>query len=368
MLSWLAEVLYFQVVLIIGITSLLKMLIFGLHKKQAATLVSTDIQQQISELIEEELSQLALPVQPESLYEPVRYTLAMDGKRIRPYFTLSACGLCNGNIEEARPAATAIELLHNFTLLHDDIMDSAATRRGQASVYKKWNNSIAILSGDAMYAWAFEQLQYYGENEQYSKKQYCSVLDIFLESAKAVCEGQAYDLDFEEKRATNLDAYNQMIHGKTAALIIGAFKIGGKVANASEEEMKLLGSIGEQIGIGFQIQDDLLDVAADPNQFGKRTGGDIFENKKTYLSILALDRSNPQQKKKLLEIFDKSNASDTEIQVVIDIYRSLGIIESTQKAIDFHYDQSIQSIKTFKNSTYKTDLIEFLINLKNRKY
>ncbi len=332
------------------------------------TLVSIDIQQQINEIIENELSQLALPEQPQSLYEPVRYTLSIGGKRIRPYFTLSACGLCNGAIEEAAPAAIAIELLHNFTLLHDDIMDSAPTRRGQASVYKKWNDSVAILSGDAMYAWAFEQLQYYGKNKQFSKEQYYDILDIFLDSAQTVCEGQAYDLNFEEDKQLNLENYLKMIRGKTAALIVGAFKIGGKVANASTQDLKLLEQIGEQIGIGFQIQDDLLDVAADPKKFGKKTGGDILEGKKTYLYLLALKKGNLKQKNDLQYIFERTDVTNDDVERVVAIYKNLGIFQTVREAVDYYYNQSVQSIKTFENSVFKSDLIEFLVNLKNRKY
>ncbi len=331
-------------------------------------LISIDIQEQIFDIIEDELSQLALPEQPQSLYDPVRYTLSIGGKRIRPYFTLSACGLCNGDIEEAAPAAMAIELLHNFTLLHDDIMDSAPTRRGQASVYKKWNDSVAILSGDAMYAWAFEQLQYYGENKQFGKEQYCAIMDIFLDSAKTVCEGQAYDLNFKEDSQMNLENYLKMIRGKTASLIMGAFKIGGKVAGASTRELNFLEQTGEQIGIGFQIQDDLLDVAGEPEEFGKKTGGDILEGKKTYLYLLALQKCNERQKNQLREIFEKEDATNADVERVIAIYEQRNIFEATREAVDYYYDQSIQSIKTFENSVFKTDLIEFLINLKNREY
>lgn len=331
-------------------------------------MISTDTQQQIYELIEDELSQLTFPAEPKSLYEPVRYMLSMGGKRIRPYFTISACGLCGGDIEEAAPAAIAIELLHNFTLLHDDIMDSAPTRRGKESVYKKWNDSIAILSGDAMYAWAFEQLQYYGENKQFTKEQYFSILNIFLNSAKTVCEGQAYDLDFEENQQMDLDSYMTMIRGKTAALISGAFKTGGKVADASDEELKYLETIGEQTGIAFQIQDDLLDIAADPVKFGKKTAGDIIEGKKTYLFILALQKCDDQQKRKLSKIFEKGSINETDIQNVLTLYNQLNVLETADKAVDYYYDQGIQSLKMFENNSFKNDLTEFLINLKNRNY
>lgn len=331
-------------------------------------MISSDIYQQTSELIEEELSQLPLPERPASLYDPVRYTLSLGGKRIRPYFTLTACGLCGGDIEEAAPAAAAIELLHNFTLLHDDIMDAAPTRRGKDSVYKKWSSSIAILSGDAMYAWAFERLQYYGENKRFTKEQYYAIIDIFIESAKLVCEGQAYDLDFEEESEMSLDSYLKMIKGKTAALIAGAFKMGGKVAGAGEQEIKLLGELGEQIGVGFQIQDDLLDIAADPELFGKEKAGDILERKKTYLFTLALQKSNDDQRSELLTIFGKEKITAKDVEQVTKIYKNKDILNTAHEAVDYYYEQGIQVIKTFSNSPFKTELIEFLISLKNRKY
>jgi len=331
-------------------------------------LISTDIQQQISELVEEKFSQLNLPQEPDSLYGPVRYTLSLGGKRIRPYFTLIGCGLCDGDIEDAIPAAIAIELLHNFTLLHDDIMDSASTRRGEPSVFKKWNASTAILSGDAMYAWAFEQLQHYGKGEQFRKEQYNGILDIFLESAKTVCEGQAYDLDFENEQMVSLDQYIHMIEGKTAALIIGSFKMGGIVANSTDPCMKRLQKIGNHVGIGFQIQDDLLDVMADPAKFGKKSGGDILEGKKTYLSILSLQRGSADQKDSLNHVFEKSDASEKEIEMVIDLYHQLGVIETTLKTIDTHYKHAIEQVELFDESPYKSDLMAFLLNLKNREY
>lgn len=331
-------------------------------------MIATDIQQQISDLVEERFSNLNLPKEPESLYDPVRYTLSLGGKRIRPYFTLAGCGLCNGPIKEALPAALAIELLHNFTLLHDDIMDSASTRRGKPSVFKKWDASTAILSGDAMYAWAFEQLQYYGKNDRFTKQQFTDILDAFLASAKTVCEGQAYDLDFEKVSSVTLDSYLHMIHGKTAALISGSFKMGGIVSGTTEANMERLNQLGTYVGIGFQIQDDLLDVVADPEKFGKQPGGDIFEGKKTFLSILSLQKGNPEQQKKLHHIFGKEDATQKDIETVIDLYGRLGIIEAARKAIKKHYDSAVNLIDSFEDNPYKADLIRFLTNLKNREY
>lgn len=329
---------------------------------------TTSTQQELSSLIEEKLTSLGLPREPVSLYEPVRYTLSLGGKRVRPYFTLTGCGLCGGDIEEAVPVAVAIELLHNFTLLHDDIMDGAATRRGRPSVYRKWDASTAILSGDAMYAWAFDQLQYYGKSDRYSKQNYAAILDIFLESARLVCEGQAYDLEFESSTAVTIDDYLKMIRGKTAALISGAFRLGGAVAGASDDMLTELHELGTEVGIAFQIQDDLLDIIADPEKFGKKQGGDILEGKKTYLSILSLQHGRPAQQAFLEEIFRKADVSEEEVEEVISLYQSLGVIHKTSEAVKRHYEYAVSHLDSLDASPYKEDLIEFLTQLINREY
>ena len=327
-----------------------------------------DTQKEISSLINKKLHELELPEQPHSLYDPVRYTLSLGGKRIRPYFTLIGCGLCGGDHEEAIHAGMAIELLHNFTLLHDDIMDAAETRRGKQSVFKKWNSSTAILSGDAMYAWAFEQLQYYGRSYKYDKQQYALIMDIFLESARTVCEGQAYDLEFEDLAEVTISDYLTMIKGKTAALISASFKLGGAVAGAEEQYLYKLQEIGTEVGTAFQIQDDLLDVIADPEKFGKKHGGDIAEGKKTYLSILSLESGTDEQRRILQSILQKPVAGKDDVKKVIDIYSSIGVIEKTQHKIKYHYDNAMKHLEEFDDSQYKDDVIAYLNKLINREY
>lgn len=329
---------------------------------------TSSAQQELSDLIEEELLSLGLPQEPVSLYEPVRYTLSLGGKRVRPYFTLTSCGLCGGDPEEAVPAALAIELLHNFTLLHDDIMDEATTRRGRPSVYRKWDAPTAILSGDTMYAWAFGQLQYYGKSDHYSKQRYVTILDIFLESARLVCEGQAYDLEFESRTSVTIDDYLHMIRGKTAALISGAFRLGGAVAGVSDDMLRELHELGTEVGIAFQMQDDLLDVVADPDKFGKQRGGDILEGKKTYLSILSLQHGSTEQKAFLEEIFQKADASEEEVEEVIALYQSLGVIDQTSAAVKEHYKRAVSHLDNLSTSPYKDDLAGFLTMLINREY
>lgn len=328
----------------------------------------TEQQQQLSDLIDEKLAELHLPEEPLLLYEPVRYTLSLPGKRIRPYLTLIGCGLCGGDTEEAFSAAVAIELLHNFTLLHDDIMDRAKTRRGKPSVYKKWDQNTAILSGDAMYAKAFKQLQYYGRSEQYTKGQYSTILEIFLDSAETVCEGQAYDLAFENNSNVTIDEYLHMIEGKTAALISGALAIGGAVAGATEKQINELDFVGKKTGIAFQIQDDLLDAIADPDKFGKKRGGDIVEGKKTYLTLLALQRCDNRQRKLLTGILGSQSSDADDINKVIELYHTLDVIEDTRSAILYHYKAALDHLDDFESSGYKDEIISFLNRLISREY
>ena len=329
---------------------------------------TTKKQQKLSDLIDQKLAELNLPEEPSLLYDPVRYTLSLAGKRVRPYLTLIGCGLCQGEIEEALPAAVSIELLHNFTLLHDDIMDRAETRRGEPSVFKKWNENTAILSGDAMYARAFKELQYYGRTEAYSKSQYRTILDIFLKCAETVCEGQAFDLDFENRSDVSLDEYLHMIEGKTAALISGAFEMGGAVAGANSERLEKLEFIGQKIGVAFQIQDDLLDATADPEKFGKKRGGDIIEGKKTYLTLLALQRCNNKQREILENILSLKDPDSSHINKVINIYEDLDVVSASEEAVQYHYRAAVELLEEFESSEYKEELITFLNRLISREY
>jgi len=321
-----------------------------------------------TELIDDRLAGLDIPQEPSLLYDPVRYTLSLPGKRIRPYLTLIGCGLCEGDIEDALPAAISIELLHNFTLLHDDIMDQADKRRGSQSVYKKWDADTAILSGDAMYARAFKQLQHYGKEQKFSKTTYCQILDFFLKSAEEVCEGQSYDLSFEDNDSVLLEDYMCMIKGKTAALISGALAMGGAVAGASDQQIKQLQLIGKKVGIAFQIQDDLLDVTADTEKFGKQRGGDIQKGKKTYLTLQALLQSNKKQHKKLMNVLTSDQINQDQISEVIAIYRQLNILSDTKTEIEHHYQSALEKISHFSEKKYTQELTTFLNKLISREY
>ena len=330
---------------------------------------TTTTQSSLPELIEQGIRNLNIPEVPYDLYRPISYTLELGGKRIRPYLVLLGCGLCGGNPREAVPASMAIELVHNFTLIHDDIMDEAETRRGKTSVYRKWDSATAILSGDAMFALAIEQLQYYGENDAYDKMQYHALHRCFIRSVRRVCEGQMHDLNFADKIDVSLTEYEEMIGAKTGALLNCALQMGGIVAGAEEKVIDQLGKIGLEAGIAFQIQDDLLDVVADFDKFGKKIGGDIREGKKTYLALLAIKRAMGEDRNTLSRILHKKEEkTEDEVQWVIDVYQQCGVIEESKKAIRYHYENALDGLRSFEDSGYLTEIRHLLQKLITREY
>lgn len=326
------------------------------------------LQQNLLERIEKELGKLNLPQTPVSLYQPYRYAINVGGKRIRPILTLLSCGLCGGDIDEAIPAALAVEILHNFTLVHDDIMDSAETRRGEPSVYKKWDSNIAILTGDVMFADAYKQLHYYGESDKFTKQEFAAMHHIFSRSIITVCEGQALDMEFVDRTDVSDKEYLQMIGGKTAALLSGALEMGAVSAHSSHHKRAELADLGYEMGIAFQIQDDLLDATADPEKFGKRPGGDIYEGKKTYLTIRALERANETQKEIISQTLNKVNPSDDSVKQVLYIMDQLGVLADVAKETDEHYQKAIDLLNKFESSEYKTELEKLLNFLRNRDH
>jgi geranylgeranyl diphosphate synthase, type II len=313
------------------------------------------------------LQNLALPAHPANLYDPIRYTLSMGGKRIRPKMVLAACGMCGGDITEATQAALAVETLHNFTLIHDDIMDNADKRRGFETVHLKWDLSTAILSGDALFAVSSDLLSYYGTNDAYSKTQYFELNKIFLDATRIVCEGQARDLAFENRTDVSLDEYLLMIEQKTAALLKAAMQMGGIVAGASAHQIDELGKLGLKAGLAFQIQDDLLDAIGNPETFGKKPGGDIAEGKKTYLSILAMQLADSADQKLLAEILESGTTSELDIAHVIDIYEKTGVIELTQKEIRRLYDEAFTSLSVFSENEFRNEINNLLNQLMIRE-
>ncbi len=267
---------------------------------------------------------------PENLYEPIQYILNLGGKRIRPLLVLMSADLFGHKYKEAVSAALAIEIFHNFTLVHDDIMDSAEFRRGSVTVHNKWNINTGIISGDVMLIKAYQALEEY-ENPLFSK-----LTKLLNKTALEVCEGQQYDIDFEEKEDVNQNNYLEMIRLKTAVLIGCALKMGALIADASEDDLEAIYEFGELLGIAFQIQDDYLDVYGDSISFGKKIGGDIIENKKTILFHHAMSNGSINEKKELLKWYDKRTVNEIgnkKIDVVKSIFDKTNAREACMKLI-----------------------------------
>ena len=313
--------------------------------------------------IENALASLNLPEKPKTLYDPQRYILGNGGKRIRPVLTLMACGMCSGQRERAMPAALAVELLHNFTLMHDDIMDQAESRRGEPAVHIKWSESVAILSGDSLHTRALILLNDLDEAADYRK-----VNSLFLDGINRVCEGQALDMEFESRSDVSLSEYMMMIGGKTSALLEASLQMGGVVGSCSDRQLKALKNVGENIGRAFQIQDDWLDVVADPDKFGKRVAGDIYECKKTYLMVLALERGNKDQQKWLRDCLINKPIKDEDVESVIQLFHELDVIDSARSKMSELYDSAEQSLEIFGESEDKRDLIRLIRTLKKRDH
>ena len=266
--------------------------------------------------------------EPAHLYEPINYTLRLGGKRIRPLLLLAANRMFGGSDDTVRHAAIGIEVFHNFTLLHDDLMDRSPLRRGQPTVYRKWDENTAILSGDTMFALAWQYFLVQPHNRLRE------ILQCFNQTAIEVCEGQQYDMDFESSDRVTIDDYMMMIRLKTAVLLAGALKIGALYADAPDADIDHLYQFGIHLGLAFQLQDDLLDSYGDTATFGKQTGQDIRDNKKTYLILRALQTADPQQHADLLTLFSSTPAdSDAKVERVLAIYDRLGIRQQVETAI-----------------------------------
>lgn len=316
----------------------------------------------------EQLSELiGLPNQPKSLYDPLHYFLDIGGKRIRPMLVSAACGLCGGDPSEARFASAAVESLHNFTLIHDDIMDQADTRRGFKTVHKKWNESTAILSGDALFAHAFGALRYYAQSDAYSKKQLTDLMDVFIRSTITVCDGQALDMEFASRDDVKLDEYITMISWKTAALLSGSMAMGAVIAGVDSQKVQEVSEIGRLAGIAFQIQDDLLDVIADPEKFGKKPGGDIIEGKKTYLLISALEMATGNDLRTLQNLPGKKGITDAEVQEVIQVMDRIGVLNSTKQEIENLYNKALHLLDKFPDSEHRLKIKSLLNQLTVRE-
>ncbi len=279
--------------------------------------------------------------EPHNLYDPIRYILLQDGKRLRPQLVSLAVEMLGGDMEKARPIAMAFEMLHNFTLIHDDIMDAAPLRRGKETVYKKWNSNIAILSGDALAIMAFQQLL----KLDCDKQTIIDIAEVFSATSLEICEGQQYDLDFETQTHVSIADYIKMIRLKTAVMFAGCLKAGALYMSADAKSAQALYDLGLNLGIAFQLEDDVLDVYADTPAFGKTIGGDIRDNKKTYLYLKALELANESQKKQLIELFASPTLHfEKKFKTVKDIYDELDVRGETEHMIRFYSEKCLRNI------------------------
>jgi geranylgeranyl diphosphate synthase type II len=299
--------------------------------------------------------------QPETLYAPIDYILGLGGKRIRPVLTLMAAEAFDTDCKEALAAALAVEVFHNFSLVHDDIMDNAPLRRGQATVHEKWNLNTGILSGDAMLILAY---QYF---EQYEPEIFRDLAKLFSKTALEVCEGQQWDVDFEMRDDVTIEEYIKMIEYKTAVLVAAAMKMGAIISKTSVENADLIYDFGLNLGIAFQLQDDYLDVFGDPKTFGKQVGGDIIENKKTYLYLKALELSNDADKYELVNLYTIHPAdSSDKIESIKDHYVESGAAEATQLSIKEYTEKAFVTLDKIQISEDKKDFLrafgEMLMN------
>ena len=321
-------------------------------------------QNRINEEIEKLSAELSIP--PAELYEPIRYMLSLGGKRIRPLFVLMACDLVEGKTDDAIASALAIELFHNFTLVHDDIMDKAPLRRNKPTVHQKWNSSTAILSGDVMMVKAYQLLA--------KSKMFDAILPIFNDMAIKVCEGQQWDLNYEQLHKISVPQYFKMIELKTAVLFASCMKIGSLIGGAQKEDANNLFEFGKNIGIAFQLQDDLLDVYGEEEKFGKQKGGDIISNKKTFLLLKAMDiASGNHYLGEELEQWTSvktSNEKDAaeKVKAVTRIYDFINIKKITEEEINSFHQKAISSLeKVSASQEKKKALIEFTASLLKRE-
>jgi geranylgeranyl diphosphate synthase type II len=313
----------------------------------------------LQQLIEKAIPEIEYPSHPENLYAPISYIMNLGGKRLRPALVLISTDLFSGDVLKAMPAALAIETFHNFTLIHDDIMDNAPLRRGKQTVHEKWGTNNAILSGDVMMVEANKQLA------QVDSSVLKDVLNTFNATAQGVCEGQQLDMEFETRVDVSIPEYIDMIRLKTAVLVGGAMKLGAIIANASAESANLIHEFGERLGIAFQLQDDILDVYGDPEKFGKQVGGDIISNKKTFL-LLSLQQQLSTSDQQFLNA-QLINETDTKVKNVTDLYNQYQIKEMATDEMQRHLNDAFAALEKIDvPAERKRQLIQLANELMNR--
>lgn len=318
---------------------------------------------EILDIVSRYIDNLPYDRKPQSLYEPIKYVLSAGGKRIRPSFVLMAYNLFKDDVETSLPAAAALETYHNYTLLHDDLMDNAGVRRGRPTVHKKWNANTAILSGDTMLSLAYLHL---ANSKTENLK---DALDLFTVTALEVSEGQQYDMEFETRTDVKEEEYIEMIRLKTSVLLACALKMGALLAGASAEDAELIYKFGEKVGLAFQLQDDYLDVYGDPVVFGKTIGGDITSNKKTYMLINAWNRSEGETRSELNHWLGVSDFDREEkIKAVTNIYNKLGIDKLAEAKIKECFDESRKYLDGISVADERKQVLRgYTENMMNRK-
>lgn len=290
--------------------------------------------------------------EPASLYEPIQYILSLGGKRLRPVLTLMTSEVFGTSCKDALDAAMAVEVFHNFSLIHDDIMDDAPLRRGHQTVHEKWDLNTGILSGDAMLILAYQCF------ESYDPKTFKSLMSLFSLTALEVCEGQQYDIDFETQKVVSIEEYLKMIAYKTAVLVGAAMKMGAIVAQATEEDQDLIYNYGLSLGIAFQLQDDYLDAFGDPESFGKQLGGDILEHKKTYLYLKTLELGSEDLTQQFLKLMsDEDIDSDTKVSKVKQLYIQSGAQDATLDAVKEYTKRAFDLLNKINVDSDKKNLL-----------
>ncbi|TDS18854.1 geranylgeranyl diphosphate synthase type II [Maribacter caenipelagi] len=308
------------------------------------------------------LDSMKITKEPRNLYEPITYILGLGGKRLRPVLVLMTAEIFKGDFKKALDAAVAIEVFHNFSLVHDDIMDDAPVRRGQTTVHEKWDINTGILSGDAMLIMAYQLF------ENYEPNVFRDLAKLFSKTALEVCEGQQYDVDFETRDDVMLPEYLKMIEYKTAVLVAAALKMGAIVAGASDTAQEQMYNFGLNLGIAFQLQDDYLDVFGDPETFGKQVGGDIIENKKTYLYLKALNSGSEMMTKELEHLYSiQPKEADAKIKAVRSIFEKTEADKATKVAITDYTAKAFEVLDGMEIELENKDLLkQFGENLMNR--
>lgn len=304
--------------------------------------------------IENKIAELKFPQKPQNLYDPIRYFLSLGGKRMRPVLVMMSHEMFGGKHSDVISPAVAMELFHNFSLVHDDIMDNAALRRGKATVHEKWNTNTAILSGDAILIESYKLIS------QCDSKHLSQVLDVFNRTALEVCEGQVIDMDFEIRNNVSIEEYIEMIRLKTAVLLGGCLEIGAVLANSSNDDAKHIYEFGINLGIAFQLHDDILDVYANPDKFGKTVGGDIASNKKTFLLLKTVELCDKVDKKHLESLMHLYH--ENKIQQVMSLYDKYQVKSLAENEMKKYFDSAMNHLEKISVSTEKKQPLISLAN------